>query len=1027
MIPKNITRLSIILSIVIGSVFTSCVLDRNVTLPPVEGDATVTFALNVPGASEPNTRGLSDQDETNVATIDVLLFSENGSNRVYYGMVPGVSLENPPGNMKGFKAVVPVGEYSNYDITVIANGHDQVMAAGLVKGEPKSTALNKLVKTTPIGEKWNSDRIPMWGEALNVDVDASTNLSGDNAVKMTRMISRIDVKLSEFAASGTNEVVPLENKNDNFELVSVRLYNYSTKGTLVPDLENGWNTGNSLSNPQATAPNQPAGGYGKALFGEGREPLVYRIEDQHTSASHLPDSLIRAIYTLESPAGSAGTLSTNTCLVIGGKYKGGIETFYRIDFAIKNQDTQLYEYIHLLRNFWYTVNISRITGEGFGTPEEAFYSRPVNIEVEILEWNDGNLSNVVFDGQNYLSVSPALFEFYRDAREAGKNYGDNILQVKTDYTGDVSGTGSGWYVERIVDADDRNVAADWLTLSPESGGPKQLNEPADKVKLIFDENRGSEMRSAIVVIAAGRLRYEVLVEQSTVPDIMLAIVDPDTNLPVKELIFTSPVGVDPDQQRFKVDWRPENADLHITNAPVTNNPFPDGAGAPQSGTITGGNNGTGTTGYIIQPHGFTAAQVDEVDGDPFLERSSKIDFTVSNGASYESESIFLRQIHYNLLVDHRNFYLVDGSTYTLNVRSNAGWRIKEIIQDSNTGDPLLDLKPSDNMTVGTTGGYDISGEPVTFTMADNIGIGGYITVTFESTDSPKKFEDKTVKLLCALPKVKIMGLANYTHWGYNIAIAPDGGTNKNSAYHLLSSPFNFGLTPASIVPSLGFEFLPHDASGTIGNTTLQGYLDEEPDIIVLGQDLYIPVAQAKMYVDYLKKGGVLIAYNEGNGSGIGNLMQAIFEDTTITDRTRNAAGAVYQLPDIEDPILDGPFGNLRGLTWGEDASSTRTVDNIPLDKVVVYSNANDITSGASFMELTAFRHKEYNFVWFGDGGFVSSDDPTHNTRCPFMLGENNKPVHKSGYGRINANMNVYNSVIFANTVYWGILRALENN
>lgn len=651
----------------------SCTSDHKAVTPVPHGDdATVTLALNVPGGSSPSTRGLSDDDETNVETVDMLLFRKDGNNRLYWGRVLGVSLDNAPGSTKTFKAVIPVQDYKNYDITVIANGRDMILSAGLLQGDEKSAALNKLVKTVPADQKWNSNMIPMWGEALDVNVNENTSLSGDNAVRMTRMIARIDIKLTKTAATGDHSRSVGRNYsedtgsdyagaggNANFELVSARLYNHSTRGTLVPDLANGWE---NCDSPHATSPNRPAGGYGQALFSEGHQPLVYTANDQHPSAANLPDSLMRVIYTLEAPKGSGATLETNTCLVIGGRYRGDTkETFYRIDFAQKNTITHKYEYLDVLRNFRYIISITRISGAGFVTPEEAFSSHPVNIEADVIDWDEWEIGDIIFDGQSYLGVSPTVFSFYRDATEGNK------ITIATDVR-------TGWKIDGVTDSNQSGAgnAVDWIYDFDGS-----FSSPGSKDNLTFKvkENETGTDRCAWIHIKAARLNFAVKVTQGVEPDprnYWITITDTKGS-EIDELVFTGKATDTPLPQDFNVHWNPSGSLLKARVIPDGGNPL----AANYAPELTA----NWTNLLVWNPQGQTfnvsVPLITSSSSEPFFEKSTRILFELQTPEGPITKILSIRQANFNL-IPQIGTMLMDGSSQSFGVLANFTWKAEYV-------------------------------------------------------------------------------------------------------------------------------------------------------------------------------------------------------------------------------------------------------------------------------------------------------------------------------------------------------------
>lgn len=635
--------------------------------PDGSEEAMVTLALQLPGKSYSDTRGLSEKDENEVTEINVLVFKPNGGEYVYAARCSGSDITTDTGNsrLKTFTVKLKQGPF---DIAILANAHDVIRSATL-SGLSKEEALAELKVAVPADGKWptgNFKPFPMWGDVGDITITESVDLTGENRIKLTRMIARVDVQI-------TGEAV------NSFKLTHVDVYNYHTEGMLVPKAAD-WDEVTDPEKPRVRAP------YLSATSVQVEEPITYK----ETAISSTENACTGEIYLFEAENHSdtehtrAKVLDKRTCLVIGGIWDAtgsgnftGETTYYRVDFSARTGTSQ--KYLDILRNHYYLFDITNVSGYGHDDSHTAFLSDPVNIEAEVLDWNDAELGEVIFNGQNYLSVTPGLFEFSAGKRQDGVDYDDNILYIKTDYRAVGSGAQSGWYVERIVDAADERTEVNWLTLTPREGSPDVKTE----VALTFDANNDPEVRSAVVFIAAGRLRYKVRVTQSFTPEIGVNIYDPVSGNPLNMLLFETVVGVASEGIRFRVDWQPVTSTLFITNNKMGDAEFPSGGstGTPVTGTI---NNGTGTMDYLIIP---PVVSLDEINpstgGDPFLDRVSNISFSLSNGTTFVSKSILLRQINYNLIADYRaSGYVLNGSEYTIPVKCNSNWMVSDITGDT---------------------------------------------------------------------------------------------------------------------------------------------------------------------------------------------------------------------------------------------------------------------------------------------------------------------------------------------------------
>ena len=275
-------------------------------------------------------------DEDAVSEIAMLLFDSNGYTYqpLYIG---GDNMVFNADIIESFSAKVPLG---TYNMVILANANHSLSKAlqnnKIKAGDSKADVLKQLLFSNPYDDtsdshtiaKWDAAKIPMWGEALDVQVSGDGPVSV-GVIELVRMVAKIDVQLTATAAT-------------NFTLKSVRLYNYNTLAQVAP---NSTNWGGEPSIPVSP--------------GKVKGPLVYTATDA--------TSCTNKIYTFEAKAGSVNSLSSNTSLVVGVTKKSDNKTTYhRIDFV--NETV----YLDLKRNHHYKVNIADIKSQGHPNPNDAF-------------------------------------------------------------------------------------------------------------------------------------------------------------------------------------------------------------------------------------------------------------------------------------------------------------------------------------------------------------------------------------------------------------------------------------------------------------------------------------------------------------------------------------------------------------------------------------------------------------------------------------------------------------------------------
>lgn len=669
-------------------------------------EKTITLSVRVPGTFVPNTYALSADDENEVKTIEVLLF-KNGK---YYHTVYGSEISSTSGNsrLKTFTVKMPHGTYS---MVVLANARKSLgdVLSGVSTDESKNSVLNKLLLTNT--GKWNTNTassdyipIPMWGEIETININSNTT-SINTPIPLLRMLARVDVALT------TDEA------KSKFKLQSIRLYNYYDKGQVVPD-KNSWNQFLNRVNfstipASAQKPSNPAD-----------MPLVYTGDEITT-----PDvSSIGEIYTFESEVPASTSLQEKTCLVIGGIYTGDTQpTYYRIDFAKpKGEVNTDLEYLHLLRNYRYQVNITDVKASGFSDPKEAFNSLPANILVDIVPWNEADIADVEFDGQFTLSVSKGKFEFAKDAYTPSSE--ENIVSITTDYISS-DGTEQGWKVSAIVDSNGDPIT-DWLSTSIDHG---EAGETTD-MKILLTENTSGAERTGYIHIKAGRLTYSIEVRQGIRPALNLTLQDSKGN-EISELVFISRVNVTPPSQEIVVFWKPIDKNYEVTNLPVSGGGFSFSNTSDKPGEQSSSSN-PGKRIYEIIPRAFTQA---EINANPLLEKVSKFDFILTDGIGYIAKTIYLRHIHYGVKPLMAEAYTLDGSEQSMNIKSNSLWKVRSVEDPQN----LLV-----NFDMNQSGGNNVAeGDPFSFRLREATQSADLnATVTFVFYDPNGKYEDTSVTI-----------------------------------------------------------------------------------------------------------------------------------------------------------------------------------------------------------------------------------------------------------------------------------------
>ena len=635
----GIFRKMIVLPAVLLLGLGGCVSETREDVPPGvrPGKQTeLTFRVQVPDQAIPGQTRATDADEV-INSIDLLLFDNNGDYEDHKTVVVGAMTDNK----LTFSIKLDAG---TYNVVTIANFAAEIAA---LKASPGFTGLNKAgvleLLATSQTSAWNisTTKIPMYGETGTIAITP-----GMPAVSMalTRMLARIDVKVTAPTA--------------DFELETIYLCNYHMTGYIAPK----WNTSTgAIITPAHTDPNIPTSA--TAVTG-ALSALMYTPGSQTYEGQ---------IYTFEADKAVDGTTNDAgridaACLVIKGKYKAGKSYWYRVDFtkaatatemADPDWDPSQVEYLPLLRNYRYIVDIEEAAGIGYDSPGDALaaYSVISNLKVRLMCYDEGEVGDIVFNGQYYLGIGATEIELSPGTTGGSvlalTNYPGGWV-LDTDY-----GSGTGVTYEGSENG--------WLT--PSQGTVTTANNlvKADIVLTPTANTSGVE-RVAYVHIKAGRLTHKVKVVQKS---IWIRIYASDGVTEITSLAFNSKnstIGIVPSQQDYIVKWYP--ADL----APTITKTTASGANAftwqdastnaltvlPAGGSFT----------YGIDPVGLTQLNV---DSDPFYTKASTMTYAIdAGGGMTTSASIELKQTHYQLLVTG----LSSGygtMTKTAIVKANADW------------------------------------------------------------------------------------------------------------------------------------------------------------------------------------------------------------------------------------------------------------------------------------------------------------------------------------------------------------------
>lgn len=380
--------------------------------------------------------------------------------------------------------------------------------------------------------------------------------------------------------------------------------------------------------------------------------------------------------------------------------------------------------------------------------------------------------------------------------------------------------------------------------------------------------------------------------------------------------------------------------------------------------------------------------------------------------------------------------LSPAGTYTMSCGSatvNGVYKVGTPLTASNTITLPVNVSAlgSYTVTTNTVDGISFKGSGTfTSTGNQNITLSGEGMPTSTTVKTMSIVSDSqggvsttcNVNVVVVIPAKKLLAIGLGTTYGYNLS-------NSRPSNALITTPANFGALAASTVKYEGWSQII-DGSNSPSTSQLNTWLlgSAPVDVVVIGYSYGMSASDAAVFLQYLQKGGVILSFCEDT-VGNQNFFRTIFNDPSLSQSTTGGSGdgRTYTLPITSDEITNGPFGDIRGKLWGDDATDVVYFTGLPSGEISSYSNATNANNNTGTIagSVTAFKHKSFNLIWVGEGGFNSQSgntgDMNSSTICPFVLDANKKPVPKTTYG--TAGTLIYNSTFTANSFAWAIKQA----
>ncbi|GEM_PF-1269623 len=367
---------------------------------------------------------------------------------------------------------------------------------------------------------------------------------------------------------------------------------------------------------------------------------------------------------------------------------------------------------------------------------------------------------------------------------------------------------------------------------------------------------------------------------------------------------------------------------------------------------------------------------------------------------------------------------------------------KELDPTSNYISVWITMNPSDSFVEGSTvyletdvvDGISFASVPTLITAADKaagekeIILRGKGKPTTTDTKKMTITSNSSTSVATCYANVSVAFTVKKTYgWGYYENTAGYLMQSGSGIGKIADANVNFGTEDNSTVkvvkysPTQTFNHATLSGGSAYSPSNIKAMFDQNPEITLTGFDLAIADASNRSQVvnymvDYLNKSGILIFVCERD------YMAKSFFEALYPGLTVKASGLIstirLQFGFFNDEILNGPFGDIRGKFYGNDAGGTISISGLPEQDIIVYardSNGNP----------TMFQHKFYNLIFLGDGGIFANYNGQSGsttgtaTTYPVTIDSNSRPITKTSW----SGGDVENARLFANIMAWAVKTA----
>ena len=706
-------------------------------MPVRDGWTSVSMSVEGLGLRNPLTRSLTPEGENSTAAerIRVLVFDKDNKFSYEAKVTSYIPSGDPAdkkdkGTMTLLAKNTPSGDTSTFVMLANVTRSANTDADGLA-GKTREEVMQLFTFSMPDKGIWKDGELPMWGASDPVRVDHSAGAVPKlGTVYLVRAVARVDVGLnlsniSEGASTFDEKAGGIE----GITLTKVFFYNTNTTGRVSP-FENGiyWDEANrKAKQPSIPDPAPAVTGKIDRTPSIVDEKILLR-EVYVPEAVNVPTAATQGANGETLPENNTENYLKRPYIVVGltgaDKSRPDKETFFRIDYLKRTgaEADATYEYLPLLRNHRYLVNIKAVGGPGFDTEEDARKGPAANIMYNVVVWNESTMSDVLYDGQYMLGVSADHFTFYREG-------GSLTAKVQTSWPEGFTIEGLPAWISYSIKPSDPDKTAP----TDEKTATFTVTEHVDASRRWPEKPEDAQNALKAAYVKAGRMKWFLGFEQSKDINVTLQIFADEACSRPLEFIEVNQYGesygqadkvITKDERTLTAEEAGARVTFYVKTEPHDLEPvFHAEAANPfkikKTGQLAGGiwkytvtaPDITGNTEYFDNFNTTYTLTVTHVETG--RSASGKLSLLQKE---YNAIPFFDKFLHQSLLVSNNSIYLMDGKQKQYYVKANSEYKIELVsaLSDNGAGDvietfaPFYEKDPS------------LSGKPVSFTAVDDI-------------------------------------------------------------------------------------------------------------------------------------------------------------------------------------------------------------------------------------------------------------------------------------------------------------------